>query len=788
MVDEFTLAVATAPKKDSIKWKNEVVTWSDIKGWMGAPANKKEAGNYVLGRLESDGRRNNRTVVARSALTLDVDNPDGDFVYKMQSLTFLHIWHTTYSSTPENPRYRLIIPLDREISPAEYEAAARGVMDQMGMECFDPGSIEYARYMFMPSSQKPSWFEWEEGPGNGIASAEELIALAPESLAGLPPIRPSRWKQSPFEMAGMVGEFNRAYEDLDELIEVYDLPYDKAGDKRWTLRGAIGSAAGVGEVAAGLWYSHHGGDPAHGEAQTAFDLVRIHLFGELDEGVKSTTPVNRKPSHVRMTEVASKDNKVIASMLSSLEEDFGKPDPPPTAPTGQVDSTDPDEDPEEDDEDAPDDWRVKLAFNRAGSVVDSLHNWDLIIHNDQDFQCIVRNEMTNSIEIDRDLSWRAYRSNARSWVETDLQHLKNKIERRYRLKASKERVDEMVTLAAFDRKIDPVVDYLKGLDGRWDGRARVEECLPGVKATTFTRLVARKSMVAAVARAMQPGVKWDHSLILFGDEGLGKSYWVDKMSRGWTANLGDIRNKDTLITMDRTWIVMSDEGHSLKKADADAQKEFLTRTVDIYRAPYDRQVAEHPRRCVIWGSTNDDVFLRRQQGNRRFLIVHCTERVDFDMLTPDYVDQVWAEAYALWQKGERLYLDDTESSAAIEAREPFTEDDSLAGRIEDFLNMPVPEDWSTLGRALRTQHYRDYQDGLAPETEFRPKLTCPVQIWYELLGEMRNPQLADLRLIRESMKNVPGWRRLDKPIWFPGYGTQRSYERFDVDAELEELL
>jgi putative DNA primase/helicase len=779
---DFTLAVATAPKRDSLKWKNEVVTWSEIKGWMDSPANKKEAGNYVLGRLVADGRRNNKTVEARSALTLDVDHPDGEFLERLHNFPTLVLWHTTYSSTPDNPRYRLLIPLDREITPAEYEAAARGVMEELGADSFDPGSIEYARYMFMPSSQKPAWFSWGEVAGD-VADAEWLISLAPESLAGLPPIRPSRGKQDPFKMAGIVGEFNRAYQDFDLLIETYELPYEKAGEKRWTLKGAVRSAAGVGEVAPGLWYSHHGGDPAHGEACTAFDMVRLHLFAEKDEGVKPHTPVNRKPSHLAMMDLAIDDDRVKMATFAAIEADFEDIDdgnPPATEPAPPTPSEKPPE--------APSDWRTGLDINKAGTVVDSLRNWNLIRSNDPDFQALVYNDMTEAIEIDRDLSWRQFRDSNRSWMEADLKHLKNRVEQRYRLKASKERVDEMVVLTAFERSIDPVADYLRSLDGRWDGQPRLENCLPGVRPTPFTRLAARKSLVAAVARVMQPGVKWDHTLILYGDEGLGKSYWIDKMSRGWTADLGDIRNKDTLITLSRTWIVVSDEGHSLKKADADAQKEFLTRRVDVFRSPFERQVTDHPRRCVIWGSTNDDVFLRNQQGNRRFLIVHCTDKVDFEQLTPEYIDQVWAEAYHFWQKGEVLYLDDTESKLATVEREYFTEDDSLAGRIGDFLDMPVPENWMELGRTARSQHYHDYQDGLVTEgTEIN--LTCPMQIWYEMLGEIRNPTLADLRIIRESMKNVPGWRRLAKPIYFDkGYGTQRSYERFDIDAELEELI
>src|SRR6478752_5344695 len=117
----ITLAIATAPKRDSKTWKNDVVTWDEFKRWCANPDNKKEAGNYVFGRLNGT-RRSKRTIEARSALTLDVDFPQPGFITDVMMLPFNLVWHTTYSSTPDSERYRIIIPLDREVDPHEYVA------------------------------------------------------------------------------------------------------------------------------------------------------------------------------------------------------------------------------------------------------------------------------------------------------------------------------------------------------------------------------------------------------------------------------------------------------------------------------------------------------------------------------------------------------------------------------------------------------------------------------------------------------------------------------------------
>ena len=46
-----TLAVATAPKRNSLHWKQGDTTWGDIVRWMDTPGTQKEAGNYFLGTL-----------------------------------------------------------------------------------------------------------------------------------------------------------------------------------------------------------------------------------------------------------------------------------------------------------------------------------------------------------------------------------------------------------------------------------------------------------------------------------------------------------------------------------------------------------------------------------------------------------------------------------------------------------------------------------------------------------------------------------------------------------------
>lgn len=772
------LAIATAPRRDSLHWKQEAISWADLVSWVDAPAKTKACGNYVLGTLNSSTvkhkasdkpctglHRTKMAIASRDAVTLDADAPDSDFI--VEALSALEgskaLIHTTFNSTPDSPRYRVIVPLDRPVAPDEYHAIAAALMLQIGEDQFDQGSVEPERYMFKPSAKAKGDFQsWVlEG---GLAKADELLAGFNPDLSALPLPNVSRWKRDPFAIEGTIGAFNRAYESFEELIEAYELPYELVSEGRWQLAGAV-AAAGVSEIAPGLIYSHHANDPAHGSAQSAFDLARLHLYGHLDESAAANVPVNRLPSHKAMLETATEDLKVVQELVGDVF-------------TQELEGTA--------EEVARENWKLDLVIDpKTGEPRDTIRNWDLIVKNDPAFSTLYRNEMSLAVECSGDLPWREVGSGTETFRADDRASLALYIEREYRIRPGRAYLDDLINDATNRRRVNPMREYLKSLE--WDGISRIETALPGVKPTPYTRMVARKSLVAAVARMMEPGIKWDHMLVLFGKEGLGKSYWVEAMSKGYSAELERLQDKDTLITMQRSWIMTSDEGQSMKKSDFDTQKAFITRTADVFRMPYEREAQEHKRHCVIWGTTNDEVFLRRQEGNRRFLIVHCEERVNFDLLTPEYVDQVWAEAMVLFNRGEKLFIEGDEAELAKMARERFTEEDALTGVIQEFLDTLVPDNWDDMSPESRQLWYLNQSDGFSEGTK-QISETCSLQIWVEALGRRRGEhRRIDLLEITEAMNHIEGWAPSENRKRLPGYGPQKYYYRLPPAPTAEDF-
>jgi predicted P-loop ATPase len=253
-----------------------------------------------------------------------------------------------------------------------------------------------------------------------------------------------------------------------------------------------------------------------------------------------------------------------------------------------------------------------------------------------------------------------------------------------------------VTCLALENGFDPLIEHLESLP-EWDGVSRLDTWLADYFEAEgdadYLAQVFRKWILGFVLRAYEPGAKFDWMPIFEGPQGVGKSSFGrllvgEKYFLDW---LPDLANKDAALSLQGIWAVEIGELASFRKAEMEVTKAFVTRTVDKIRPPYGRRQIESPRRCLFFGTTNHETYLRDETGNRRFKPVRVGN-LNFKQLRKDR-DQLFAEAIAIYKYGfENLaYLDITGDAKKYEKQiqsEKMTEDDSNAMQelLADFFN------------------------------------------------------------------------------------------------------
>jgi predicted P-loop ATPase len=179
-----------------------------------------------------------------------------------------------------------------------------------------------------------------------------------------------------------------------------------------------------------------------------------------------------------------------------------------------------------------------------------------------------------------------------------------------------------------------------------------------------------------------------------------------KLGRGWyDDSLTDVRTKDANDLIQGVWIEEMAELTATRYAESAAVKQFISKQFDTYRKAYGMYTETYQRQCIFVGTTNNPDFLADKTGNRRYWIVevgHGKKRLSvWDDLTDDVVDQMWAEAKWIYEKGEELFLDARLEKMAEEVQKRHTDGEEMFSEIEDYLDTLRPSDWYSSGRTVQ---------------------------------------------------------------------------------------
>jgi Virulence-associated protein E len=268
----------------------------------------------------------------------------------------------------------------------------------------------------------------------------------------------------------------------------------------------------------------------------------------------------------------------------------------------------------------------------------------------------------------------------------------------------KQATEEALLRRCEENRFHPIMDYLDGLV--WDGTPRLDRWLSiycGVEDTPLVRAQGAIVIMAAVCRIYKPGTKFDHVLVLEGEEGVRKSSVVKVLANG-TLDKDDNFSDSPVLGLDErkqmeltcgVWFYELAELANMKKADMHGVKNFITKQVERARAAYDRFQREQPRTCIFIGTfntapgTNALITYLNPGDQRRWWGVRVGE-IDIEALQRDR-DQLFAEAmvrYNVYRLGldphPKLYLPpelEAEARAIAGEREIV---DPLADTLSDL--------------------------------------------------------------------------------------------------------
>ena len=241
------LRIAVGKNRFEKQWKNREMSWSALLRRLQEPTRTqetveeyramdkaqqdqiKDVGGFIGGSLR-DGRRKSENVQMRQLVTLDADFAPPGLDEDLELLAaYAYAVYSTHKHTPDKPRLRLLIPLDRPVTPDEYEAIARKLAEDIGIDYFDDTTYQASRLMYWGSVPRDGVyvFHYEDLPWT---KADGILARYPDwtdtsywpesSRAKTDRVKWAKRQGDPTEKSGLIGAFCRTY-TIEEAIEKF---------------------------------------------------------------------------------------------------------------------------------------------------------------------------------------------------------------------------------------------------------------------------------------------------------------------------------------------------------------------------------------------------------------------------------------------------------------------------------------------------------------------------------------------------------------------------------------
>lgn len=628
--DKFIIHYSEGRGRNLGKAKNKTLGWGAFRKLFEKPTRTKESfkayvkmdheeqvrlkgiDGWVYRTHVENGVRNAHSGKPSDIWSLDFDYATPDLLDRIEmglvAAGIEYFVHSSRRHTDEKPRIRFWGLFLRPVTNDEYGALSRIIAQKIDpeMKMVDKVSFRPAQMMFKPTASKDGdwFFSHNEGePADPDALFDEFNETVGDwkNIDNLPKAEGEELREhaekaeDPTEKKGPVGDFCRAY-DVISAIDHFELPYEPSDDHsakpRYTYSGGTTANGAVVEDGGLFLYSYHGTDPCADMLVNAFDLVRIHKFGKLDEKTDRDTKMADLPSWKAMIDFIQDDPGYKrqqaqskydqTAMFDDVMDDYFEEDDEPEDEEDLVGDPSAARDTFDDDDDLvgdpkartdsgaasaasrpqdrkrkkrkpPEGWFPdELELDKAGNIVQNLPNAQVIINNDpRMFDAIAYDDFMKRVVLRRDILSKMptvpalhCRDKVRGDIWQDSHDMtvrailaapNGKGKRGYGMDKLAERdLAVAIHLTAMRNAFHPIKDYLNWChdDVKWDGVKRVETFFIdylGVPDTAYAREAAWAVLVASVVRIFEPGHKFDYAPVIQGPQGIRKSSLIEAL-------------------------------------------------------------------------------------------------------------------------------------------------------------------------------------------------------------------------------------------------------------------
>lgn len=606
----------------------------------------------IPGEFHKSGRPKTQKIPIK-----DPTRPE-DVLERLRALGFAAVVYTTWSSSPELVKFRVVIPLQAPVSPAYWTQATEWAMDALGFQAWrDSQSIDIpvlrdtARLNFLPSAPDPKSVRVWELKGKHLNIPESALPTYEIHEQPKPAWQKPREKTDPRTGKDWYRSFRVDFKtlNLEGLIRSMGIEVGKAqpwnGGFKWRCHCP--------------WASEH----THGLDDDC--AVIIQTNGDWP----SFKCLHSSHALLGLREICEAAG---APLVEAKGQKYASTSTPPEDPTDD-DSTDPPPSSGNEDQQCVLD---RLHRNRDGGVLKVPANLAKILRFDPEWGSrLTLNEMSQDICHDGEPRKDHFVDTVQEWIQDT-----------YHLNFGRDEIRAKLLAQCSQNPVHPVREYLQGLPA-WDGveRLRVvpEKILHADPHPLNPQYIIRWA-VGAVRRVMHPGCKVDTTLVLAGPQGYLKSTFFQVLAGEWFGDSPiDLQNKDGYLVLHRSWITeLGEIDHLTSIQSQERVKAFLSSRQDIFRAPYAASATVFPRTCILVGSTNQDGFLTDATGSRRFWPIKVTAPIEVDLLR-SWRDQLWAEALSLEEAGVDHWLESSMDIMRESQARDFSADDPWEHMVKE---------------------------------------------------------------------------------------------------------